>query len=209
MKTAPSKRRLASACLAGWVITCLVSCQRVPKPLFTYEPLENPEAGEIIQFINDSKRGDSFYWEFGDGGISTLADPQHAYDNAGIYSVSLTASANQSESYNTERITIFEPTLLGFIVSDSTGVPLEGAEVWVYLMKAAWEKQEQPDYSDTTDLEGKLIFRNLESETYYIEAFRDGSGGKWYYRGYTPPLKLNKENWFNVPCVWRSDGPHP
>lgn len=209
MKAAHPIWRLVSACLAGLVFACLFSCQRLHKPLFTYEPLENPEAGEIIRFINESKRGDSFFWEFGDGGISTLTDPEHTYDKAGIYSVTLTASADQAEAYNTERITIFEPTLLGFIVSDSTGVLLEGAEVWVYLQKEAWEKREAPDYSDTTDLEGKLIFHNLESETHFIEAFREEPGGKWFYRGYTPPLELNEENWFNVPCVWQSDTPNP
>lgn len=197
------------ACLTGMLFTFEFSCQRLPKPRFTYEPLENPEAGEVIQFINESKRGESYYWEFGDGGISTLSDPQHRFEKAGIFSVTLTASAEQGEAYNTERITIFEPTLLGFIVSDSTGALLEGAEVSVYAEEGAWNEGAEPDFSGTTDQEGKLFFLNLESEIYYIDAFRLEQEGKWYYRGYTSPLELNEENWFNVPCVWLSDAPYP
>jgi PKD repeat protein len=191
------------------LLTLLVSCHRLPRPRFTYEPLENPEAGEIIQFINQSKRGESYFWEFGDGGVSTLTDPRHSFESAGIYSVTLTATAEPGEAYNTERITIFEPTVLGFIVSDSSGNRLEGASVWVYAELTAWENMEEPDYSDTTGLEGTLSFFHLEEGTYYIWAFREETEGKWYYRGYTPPLELNEENWFNVPCVWLPDAPHP
>lgn len=197
------------ACLSGLLLAVLCSCQRLPKPRFTYEPLENPEAGEIIQFINESKRGESYFWEFGDGGISTLTDPQHTFENAGVYSVTLTATAEPGEAYNTERITIFEATLLGFIVTDSTGSLLEGAEVLIYDRQEAWERLETPHYSGYTDQEGKLQFMHPDSEIYYILVFGEETGGSWYYRGFTSPLELHEENWFNVPCVWRTDAPHP
>jgi PKD repeat protein len=197
------------ACITGLLITIQFSCQRLPKPRFTYEPMEDPEAGEVIQFFNESKRGESYFWEFGDGGVSTLTDPQHSFEQAGIYSVTLTASADQGEAYNTERITIFEPTLLGLIVSDSNGSILEGAAVRVYVDEEDWNKGEEPDYSGTTDHQGWLIFRNLESRIYFIDASMEGNGGQWHFRGYTSPLETNEENWFNVPCVWQSDAPHP
>jgi len=202
-------RKLMLACLTGLLFAVQFSCQRLPKPRFTYEPLENPEAGEIIQFINESKRGESYFWEFGDGGISTLTDPQHTFESAGVYSVTLTATAEPGEAYNTERITIFESTLLGFIVTDSTGALLEGAEVLVYDRQEAWERLEPPRFAGYTDQEGRIRFMNLEAEPYYILVFREVSVGIWYYRGFTSPLEIHTENWFNVPCVWQPDAPHP
>lgn len=209
MKQSLPACKLMLACLTGVLLTIQFSCQRLPKPRFTYEPLENPEAGEIIQFINESKRGESYFWEFGDGGISTLPDPQHTFESAGIYSVTLTATAEPGEAYNTERITIFEPTSLGLIVTDSIGTLLEAAEVLVYDRQKPWENLETPLYSGYTDLEGRLQLMNLEAETYYILVYREESGGSWYYRGFTAPLEIHEENWFNVPCVWRPDAPHP
>jgi len=52
-------------------------------------------AGEMIHF-NSSQSSDpdgdmlSFMWNFGDGGGSAKADPEHVYDNDGIFSVNLT-----------------------------------------------------------------------------------------------------------------------
>lgn len=41
-------------------------------------------------FVNTS-RGDSFFWDFGDGTTSTLRDPQHTYTQPGHYTVQLIA----------------------------------------------------------------------------------------------------------------------
>jgi hypothetical protein len=194
--------------LLVFLILGVFSCQRMPKPQFSYVPADNPEAGEIIQFINETKRGESYEWEFGDGGVSTLSDPQHLFENAGIFSVTLTAVADWGEAALTENITINEPTLLGFIVFDTTQNLLEGANVWVYDDDEAWENREQPLLSGSTDIEGRVSFMNLESETYYIWAFKELNGGTWYFRGYTPALEMNLENWFNVPCIWMPDEPH-
>ncbi|MFW6302100.1 MAG: PKD domain-containing protein [Bacteroidales bacterium] len=49
----------------------------------TCEPAE-------IQFTNLSDDLSSFLWEFGDGGTSTEIDPEHAYEDAGNFTVSLT-----------------------------------------------------------------------------------------------------------------------
>lgn len=49
-------------------------------------------------FQNRSSNASSYLWEFGDGTISTDANPQHTYQNAGTYSVKLTAFGAESVS---------------------------------------------------------------------------------------------------------------
>jgi hypothetical protein len=171
--------------------------------------VEYPEAGELIYYINETKHASAYRWEFGDGGVSHLVNPEHIYAQAGIYTIKLTALNGESESFLTGRITIFEPTLLGFIVFDTSGAPLNSAEVWIYEEKEAWDNQEKPWMAGLTDEEGKSTFLHLEPVTYYIWAFQPGIEGRWYYRGYTPPLVRNEMNLFNVPCIWLPDEPHP
>ncbi len=49
--------------------------------------------GQEIQFNNLSTEGEAdYYWEFGDGNSSLEENPIHVYQNAGLYTVSLTVS---------------------------------------------------------------------------------------------------------------------
>jgi PKD repeat protein len=183
-------------------------CQRVPHVQFSIDAVEQPEAGEVIRFINETKNASKYRWEFGDGGLSYLPAPEYSYDQAGIYTVKLTAYNGEAESFLTRPVTIYEPTQMGFFVFDTSGAPLNSAEVWIYEEKEAWDNQEQPWMAGLTDEEGKSTFLHLEPVIYYIWAFQQGAGGQWYYRGFTPPLVMNDFNWFNVPCIWLPDGPH-
>jgi PKD repeat protein len=36
----------------------------------------------------------SYYWEFGDGDTSTMAEPTHTYSKDGVFDVSLTINGN-------------------------------------------------------------------------------------------------------------------
>ena len=46
-------------------------------------------AGDTIALSNESCNGDEFLWVFGDGSTSTEANPEHVFDTAGVYDVSL------------------------------------------------------------------------------------------------------------------------
>jgi PKD repeat protein len=181
----------------------LVSCNGFPKPEFSWFPEQNPEAGDSIQFINESKRADSYRWEFGDGGISSSTNPVYIYRSAGIFDVSLSADNDAGSSMIVRPITIHEPTILGFNVMDSAEIhPLVHAQVWVYDNKEARDSMYTPLYKGITDSIGKVEFRNVEPITYHVWVWLEEEGGSWQYKGYTYVLQRNKVNYYTVPCVW-------
>ena len=62
-----------------------------PKVSDVYASSTNVEVGESIDFSCDVIDYDgeivSYYWDFGDGTISSLKNPSHIYKNSGLYSV--------------------------------------------------------------------------------------------------------------------------
>ena len=181
----------------------LLSCSKLPKPEFSYFPEDNPEAGDTISFMNESRRADAFQWDFGDGGTSTLRNPSYSYGTAGNFDVTLNATNDAGSNLVTEPITIHEPTVLGFVVYDSTMTQLlPGAHIWVYDNEADRDSLVPPPYSGFTDSEGKAEFRNLEPIVYHVWVSSMEPGGFWTYKGYTFALKQNKVNYYTVPCQW-------
>lgn len=60
------------------------------KPLAEYQEIL---VGELkFQFINESKGGMLYEWDFGDGTTSTGQNPQHTYSGSGVYEVKLITS---------------------------------------------------------------------------------------------------------------------
>lgn len=182
----------------------VLSCQRLPQPDFTYAPMENPEAGDTIRFNNASVDATSYQWEFGDGSSSIQENPNYIYSRAGIYDVKLTAFNEAGEEAVTETLTINQPTVLGFLVYDSTGENvLSGAEVLIFDNEYDWEfNMDEPLRNGVTDNNGVVLFENVEPIVYYILVVKLESNGAWIFPGYTPQLTQNDVNLFNVPCLW-------
>ncbi|MEO6758266.1 MAG: PKD domain-containing protein, partial [Saprospiraceae bacterium] len=63
---------------------------------FTYSVM-----GLTVNFTSTSTNATAYFWDFGDSFTSTDANPVHAYDNAGIYTVMLTASNDCGTSIKT------------------------------------------------------------------------------------------------------------
>lgn len=63
----------------------------VVSPVTTFT-VTNPVAGEVTQFTSVAQTGAIYSWNFGDGGISSLANPTHTYANPGNYTVTLTVT---------------------------------------------------------------------------------------------------------------------
>ncbi len=59
---------------------------------FTVTPDEVSVPGEPIYCINLSQNATSYEWDFGDGETSTLENPEHFYQEVGLYIITLTAN---------------------------------------------------------------------------------------------------------------------
>ncbi|NQZ78458.1 MAG: PKD domain-containing protein, partial [Ekhidna sp.] len=53
-------------------------------------------ANQSIAFEDGSVKADSYLWDFGDGTTSTVSDPVHTYDNAGVFTVRLTLNGDEN-----------------------------------------------------------------------------------------------------------------
>jgi len=94
------KRNLFMNFLAGLFLLTIVGCQKQPEASFTASKT-NVVTGEAITFTNTSNNASSYKWNFGDGTSSDVASPTHAYENAGTYTVTMTAySKNGKKSDN-------------------------------------------------------------------------------------------------------------
>jgi gliding motility-associated-like protein len=69
-----------------------------------------PEPGcmpHTINFVNTSEYADEYLWDFGDGSISTAANPSYTYYEAGIYRVNLTVIGPGGESSHSDTARVF------------------------------------------------------------------------------------------------------
>jgi len=185
------------------VISSIFSCERVPKPDFSFLPNEHLEAGDTIWFTNLSRTSDAFEWDFGDGTTSTEEAPTHVYKLPGIYEARLTASNASGEGMVKYSIFVNDPTVLLFIISDSTGNRLlKDAEVWIYTSAMERDKLSAPLFAGSSNSQGIADFYNMEPMVYHIWVLKEEASGYWAYKGLTSTLKRNRVNRFTVPCVW-------
>ena len=181
----------------------LASCERIPKPDFSFLPRENVEAGDTIWFTNLSKSSYEIEWDFGDGHRSLEENPKHVYEIPGIYEARLTATNASGEGVAMYTIFVNDPTVLGFVISDSTGQQLlHDARVWVYTSAMERDKLTDPLYSGESNAEGLVDFHNVEARIYHIWVIKEEALGYWAYKGITTTLKQNRVNRFTVPCIW-------
>jgi len=53
-------------------------------------------ANYTVNFINNSSGGFEYYWDFGDGGVSTDFEPTHTYADTGVYTVKLVVNRSST-----------------------------------------------------------------------------------------------------------------
>jgi PKD repeat protein len=81
----------------AWVFVTVESVNDPPEANFSYSPF-NPFSQETIQFTDLSTDIDGtlvhWNWDFGDGNVSSLQNPLHAYSHGGHYLVTLNVTDN-------------------------------------------------------------------------------------------------------------------
>ena len=87
------------------ILSCKKS-QSAPTAAFSYTP--NPgKAGQGIQFNYTGSGGATYSWTFGDGSASSVVEnPDHTYNTAGTYNVSLTATNTTGSASTSQTITV-------------------------------------------------------------------------------------------------------
>ncbi len=92
-----------------------------PEVSFTHQPTAC--IGERVLFQNTSPDVGAAEWDFGDGTVSLLVNPEHAFDSAGIYEVILTvfSSSDNCPSSISSTIEILPNPVASFVPSDTDG----------------------------------------------------------------------------------------
>lgn len=81
--------------------------------------------GDSVRFFNQSLNINAQEWNFGDGMTSTAFDPVHQFNQAGTFTVVLTAYADTNACFNQDSllIQVLAPPQISFTPSDTAGCP--------------------------------------------------------------------------------------
>ena len=90
------------------MLLLLISACAKPIADFSYSGAEESAPADI-QFENQSKKGESYEWNFGDGSQSTEASPSHSYSSSGNYTVELKAKKGDKVSSKKKELYISAP----------------------------------------------------------------------------------------------------
>jgi len=84
-------------------------------PTANFSATPNPVCpNQAVTFTNTGSgpSGTVYTWDFGDGGVSSVTSPTHAYSGQGTYTVTLTANNNGCISTYSTTITVYPPKAL-------------------------------------------------------------------------------------------------
>lgn len=107
-------------------VDSFVVVQDGPEAMFIMQPEPGNCAPLTVEFDNETDgEGLTYFWEFGDGDTSSLANPQHVYQDAGSYEVWLLASDNCGTDTMMQVLGVSDQPLVGFVANQLSGsVPL-------------------------------------------------------------------------------------
>lgn len=94
---------------------------------FTASPLNSCTVPLSVQFTNNSINATNFFWDFGDGNVSTQVNPIHTYSDYGVYTVSLNVNNEECGIISKVKPNYITVGLIPPVVSDVYGC--EGTEI--------------------------------------------------------------------------------
>jgi PKD repeat protein len=97
------------------VLALMSSCGKEPTACFTFSGSSIDDnnvtlAGEVIDFANCSENATEYKWDFGDDNDDTGEKTTHAYDEAGTYTVTMTATGDGGSKSTTQDIEVADLT---------------------------------------------------------------------------------------------------
>jgi hypothetical protein len=129
---------------------------------------------ESVRFTNVSENASSYHWDFGDGAVTNVPNPNHIYSREGVYTVTLTVHSRDGNVdkamlevevfYDVElEITVAEwndDEIIEFIVP--------GAFVVLYETLDDWYFDENPVVWGDADDDGVIGFIGLRPQRYWV-----------------------------------------
>lgn len=108
---------VASASIPGVIIpdnsfffNCDQILTQIHLPLFKidFESSAPVCLGDEIHFTNHTLKAREYFWDFGDGNLSNEKDPNHLYQNPGVYKVKLVAlGQNEKSKFIIKEVTVY------------------------------------------------------------------------------------------------------
>src|SRR5690606_17143075 len=172
-------------------LTTIISCtdedpvdvqDNSPEACFDITP-DVGKVGEDIQFTNCSKNATHFVWTFGDGDFSTEREPRHVYRQKGSYEIrllvgddknsdgildvlddpdSISQTIEISQNHLAVELTIYSSS--GWTPENPDLSVVPNATIFLYKNHTASFDLGEPDYTFTSNENGKIIFYDEEVE---------------------------------------------
>ena len=96
--------------ILGLVLSLLVaSCSR-PMAKFSSSQSSTSAPSEV-NFKNESKNGETYSWDFGDGNKSSAESPNHTFTQSGKFEVTLSAQKGKKKKSFSQTITVTSPSV--------------------------------------------------------------------------------------------------
>lgn len=108
--------------VTGCTNTSVKSIVVGPLPVPAFANPSQTCIGSPVSFTNNSTGAVVYYWDFGDGNLSSAQNPVHAYANTGTYTIHLVAeTAMGCQDSITDTIQVYQPPVAAFIPAPDTG----------------------------------------------------------------------------------------
>lgn len=144
----------------------------------------------------------AYSWDFGDGSVSTLANPTHTYAGQGTYLACVTITdATGCASTDCVMLNLVAPAttgdIFGFVVADSMTFGIALAEVYLIEYDSAANTLTAIDTQFT--VQGTFNFTNIPFGNYFVKAALLSSDPQ--YSSYLPTYYMQSLYWNNATAV--------